>query len=353
MYKLIRRLLFKFDPETVHGLALSFLSFVSRTPIGGLVATLMQVRDNSLKQKVFGLEFKNPVGAAAGFDKHAVALNALEDLGFGFVEVGTITRYPQPGNPKPRLFRLEKDKGLINRMGFNSLGSVVMAARLAKYKKLKIPLGVSLGKTKVVPLNEAPEDYQVSFSNLYNFGSYFVINITSPNTPGLRDLAEKEALVKIISRLQEFRVKQNIQKPILVKIVIDFPFPAVDEVLQVCQDCKADGVICSNTSLGRDNLKIEINEHGGLSGKPIQQKSTEYIRHMFKKAPGLPIIGVGGIFSAEDAYEKIKAGASLVQLYTGLIYEGPGLVKKINQGLVKFLERDGFKNISEAVGVES
>ena len=352
MYKLIRPFLFTQDSETVHNLALSFLKLAGISPFRQILDYVFQVEDDSLTQKVFGITFNNPVGLAAGFDKEARAALGFKALGFGFLEVGTAARYAQTGNPRPRLFRLEKDLAIINRMGFNSLGAAALAKTLSSLK-LQIPIGVSIGKTKVTPLEQAAEDYVGSFSELYDYADYFAVNVSSPNTPNLRQLAEKNYLAEIISALQKYRAQQKIYKPILVKVVIDFTLEAMDEILEVCKQFKIDAIICSNTSLGREGLKTVINEAGGLSGLPIKQKSTEYIRHIHRQFPELPIIGVGGIFSAEDAYEKTKAGASLVQIYTGLIYEGPGLVKRINKGLAELLQRDGFKNIAEAVGVEN
>ena len=311
--------------------------------------------DNKLRQNLFGLRFNNPVGLAGGFGKHAEAIEALAALGFGFLEIGTVTRHAQPGQARPRIFRLEVDEALINRMGFNNLGADVMAERLhgISLHQSIAPIGINLGKSKITELKDAAEDYLYSFSKLYNFGDYFVVNVSSPNTPGLRQLQDKSFLVDILSGLNNYRLKQSIIKPILVKTVADLSLEAIDELLEVCKNQNVDGVIISNTLLSRDGLKNHTNEIGGLSGKPIRQKSTDYIKHIHRQASNLPIIGVGGIFSAQDAYEKIKAGASLIQIYTGLIYEGPGLVKKINQSLVKLLERDGFKNISEAVGAEN
>ncbi len=352
MYKLIRPLLFKKDAEAAHNLALSFLKMVGAEPFSSAITALTQATSPALEQKVFGLTFKNPVGAAAGYDKPGKSLKGLQAIGFGHVEVGTVSRFAQEGNPKPRLFRLLEDQALINRFGFNSLGSEALAKQISSYKNLQIPIGISIGKTKVVPLEQAHEDYLGSFKTLYDQAGYFAINVSSPNTPNLRQLAEKSYLIEIISALLEYRAKQKTYKPILIKVVVDFSLEAIDEILEVCRDLKLDGIICSNTTVSREGLKTQINEAGGLSGLPIQQKSTEYIRHIRKHSPTLPIIGVGGIFSAKDAYEKIKAGASLVQVYTGLVYEGPFLVKKVNQGLVKLLEADGFKNISEAVGVD-
>lgn len=356
MYKLIRPLLFKLfkDPETAHNLALGFLRLAGISPVKNLLTFIFSFKNPILTQKVFGLEFKNPVGLAGGFDKEGNALKGLETLGFGFLEVGTITKNPQIGNPRPRLFRLQKDFAIINRMGFNNKGADALATKLTLlHSCIKVPVGVSIGKSKITELVNAKDDYLYSFKKLYEHGDYFVVNVSSPNTPGLRELTDKKFLIEIISNLQKYRSELNLKKPILVKIVVDFSFEAVDEILEICVSLGVDGIITSNTSVSREGLLTLTNETGGLSGKPISKKSTSLIRYIYKKNPNLSIIGVGGIFTAKDAYEKIKAGASLVQIYTGLIYQGPFIIKKINQELVELIEKDGFKNISEAVGVES
>lgn len=358
MYKLIRPLIFRAssDPETMHRAMMKLLGFVGNTPPLSFIERMMfNFQDMRLCQNIFGLEFKNPVGLAGGFDKHAEALRGFANFGFGFLEVGTITQFAQPGNPRPRIFRLEQDEALINHMGFNNQGADVMVNRLSTviHSRMTVPLGINLGKSKVTELTQAAEDYLYSFSKLYNYGDYFVVNVSSPNTPGLRQLQDKSFLLDILSGLNNYRTKQTVKKPLVVKTVVDLSLEAIDEVLAVCKSQNIDGLIISNTLISRDGLRTKTDEVGGLSGKPIRQKSTDYIKHIHKQFSNLPIVGVGGIFSALDAYEKIKAGASLVQVYTGLIYEGPGLVKKINKGLVKLLERDGFKNIGEAVGIEA
>lgn len=356
MYKLIRPLIFKAssDPETMHRAMMKLLHMVGTVPpLSWMERAVFDFADDTLNQKVFGLDFKNPVGLAGGFDKHAEALPGFANLSFGFLEIGTVTRHAQPGNPRPRIFRLEQDEAVINRMGFNNGGADFMARRLLATKKLEILLGINLGKSKITDLANAHEDYFYSFSKLYDYGDYFVVNVSSPNTPGLRELHDKSFLVDILSGLNNFRLSQKVRKPILVKTVVDLSLEAVDEVLEVCKSQNVDGLIISNTLLSRDGLKTKITEAGGLSGKPIRQKSTDYIKYIHQHFPTMPIVGVGGIFSAQDAYEKIKAGATLVQIYTGLIYEGPGIVKKINQGLVELLEQDGFNNVSEAVGAEA
>ncbi len=358
MYKLIRPLIFKAssDPETMHGVMMKLLHMVGNFPIFSWIERLIfDFQDERLKQNIFGLEFKNPVGLAGGFDKQAEALQGFANLGFGFLEVGTVTQLAQPGNPRQRIFRLVDDEALINRMGFNNHGADAMSKQLSQTSLYltKAPIGVNLGKSKITELNKAAEDYLYSFTRLYEYGDYFVVNVSSPNTPGLRELQDKNFLIDILSGLTKYRSEQKIAKPILVKIAPDLSFEAIEELVPVCKQYEINGVIATNTTVGRVGLKTETKEIGGLSGKPVKEMSTAIIKHIHQKHPSMPIIGVGGIFSAEDAYEKIKAGASLVQIYTGLIYEGPGLVKKINKGLVELLKRDGFKNISEAVGVET
>ena len=350
MYKLIRPLLFTQDCESVHNRTAALSEWVGKTPLRGIAGLLYNFENKSLEQNFLGINFKNPVGLAAGFDKHAKLLEFLPSLGFGYTEIGTVTRHSQPGNPRPRLFRLVEDKALINRMGFNNRGADFLAKRLEQSYPFKIPVGINLGKSKITQLADAVGDYLYSFSKLYKYGDYFVVNISSPNTPGLRQLQDKFFLTAILSALTDYRAKQEVRKPILVKIVIDFSLEAIDEILEVCKTSQVDGIISSNTTITRDGLKTQINEAGGLSGEPIKKRSSEIIKYIHKKMPNLPIIGVGGIFTAQDAYEKIKAGASLIQVYTGFVYEGPGLAKKINKGLVELLQRDGFKNISEAVG---
>jgi dihydroorotate dehydrogenase len=356
MYKLIRPIIFKAssDPESMHRVVMKLLHMGQAVP--GFLWTERQIfgfADDRLQQNLLGLRFNNPVGLAGGFDKHAEAVEPLAGLGFGFLEIGTVTKLAQPGNPRPRIIRYELQEGLINRMGFNNEGADFLAQRLMQAKKLNIPLGINLGKSKVTELKDAAEDYLFSFSKLYNYGDYFVVNVSSPNTPGLRQLQDKSFLVDIVKGLMGYRKNQKLTKPIFIKIAPDLSFNAVDEVLEVIKENLVDGIIATNTSLGREYFAKDPDEVGGVSGRPLTLKSTRYIQHIHKQSPTLPIIGVGGIFSAEDAYEKIKAGASLTQVYTGLIYEGPGLVKKINMGLVKLLERDGFKNIKEAVGIEN
>lgn len=352
MYKFLVSILFTFlkDPESVHHLALLYLRFLGLPPFNAIARAINTVRSPLLVQEVFGIRFNNPVGIAAGFDKEGKVILGLEALGFGYVEVGTVTKYPQRGNPRQRVFRFDNERAVINRMGFNNRGADAMVKSLVG-RRAGMPVGVSLGKSKLVELEDAPMDYRYSFSELYNQGDYFVVNVSSPNTPGLRELQDKKHLLAILSSLNEFRNAQAAKKPLLVKIAPDLSYEAIDEVLEVCRAERIDGIIAVNTSVGRRGVSKEAASiAGGLSGEPIQKMATDIIRYIHKKSPGMTIIGVGGIFSAEDAYEKIKAGATLVQVYTGFIYEGPGIAGKINRGLVELLKKDGYASISDAVG---
>lgn len=351
MYKFLISILFVFikDPETAHKLSLLFLKVLGVWPLSLIAKLSTTVNSPTLRQKAFGLDFKNPVGLGAGFDKEAQAIGGLVALGFGFIEVGTVTKNAQDGNPRQRIFRFPKDKAVINRMGFNNIGAEAMKKRLA-HTHARVPLGISLGKSKVTELADATEDYLFSFSMLYDRGDYFVVNVSSPNTPGLRKLQEDTLLVSIIERLNQYRERQAFKKPLLVKIAPDLEMDALDALVQVCKEHKVDGIIAVNTSLSRIGLSTPTTEEGGLSGKPIRDPATAIIRRIHRAAPDMPIIGGGGIFTAEDAYEKIRAGATLVQIYTGFIYEGPFVVRKINKGLVRLLKRDGYKNIAEAIG---
>jgi len=292
---------------------------------------------------------------AAGFDKNAIALRGLQVLGFGFLEAGTITRYEQKGNPRPRIFRFPKDEALINRMGFNNDGADKVAERLAKRKKLAIPLGVSLGKSKITPLEKAIEDYLYSLRKLYPYGDYVVVNVSSPNTPGLRQLQEKEYLDNLFPVLQMEAERlacqyNGQQKPILVKIAPDLSWEAIDELLEVCLSRRIAGIIAVNTTITRDGLSAPTKEGGGLSGKPLWLKAISIVRYISKHTEGkIPIIGVGGISGPEEAYEMLKF-ANLIQVLTSFIYKGPFVVHKINKGLRKLMDRDGIKHISELRG---
>jgi dihydroorotate dehydrogenase len=394
----IRPLLFsvlKADPEWLHQQTFRTLSWLAgtsdRVPSRWIQSQLQQsfcLSHPAIEQTLWGLKFPNPLGLAAGFDKDGIAANLWGNFGFGFAELGTVTLKAQPGNPRPRLFRLLDDRAVLNRMGFNNCGAEALAQRLERLnvRELKveqelqtsklsvehsnlqaapstqpstptIPLGINLGKSKVTPLEEAADDYLGSFRLLKNYGDYFVVNVSSPNTPGLRSLQDAAQLGLILDALQQ---ENNPQKPILVKIAPDLEWDAIADAIEVAQTYQLAGIIATNTTIRRDMLKTQIiqatgkpvsEEAGGISGAPLRQRSTEVIRFIYQQTQGqLPIIGVGGIFTAEDAWEKITAGASLIQVYTGWIYEGPWMVRRILEGLVQKLEERGLSSIAEAVG---
>lgn len=332
MYKsIIRPLFFKFDPEEIHYFTFSLLK-----NFGGLSKLFLPkpIVDKRLEREVFGLKFKNPVGLAAGFDKDAKLFNELSDLGFGFVEIGTLTPKAQDGNPKKRLFRLKEDAAIINRMGFNNGGVDAAVERLKKNKNVLI--GGNIGKNKVTPNEEAVNDYIICFEKLFDHVDYFVVNVSSPNTPNLRALQDKEPLTQLLGTLQQLNLKKSKPKPILLKIAPDLTDEQLLDIIDIIKDTKIAGVIATNTTLSREGLISDNKmEMGGLSGKPLTKRSTEVIRFLSEKSgKAFPIIGVGGIHSAEDALEKLDAGASLVQLYTGFIYEGPQLINDINQAIL-------------------
>ncbi len=337
MYKkIILPVLFLFDPEKVHNFTfLLFKIFLNIPFVGFLVQKIYSVDNEKLSKKLFGIEFKNPVGLAAGFDKNAKLYNELSRFGFGFIEIGTVTPIAQPGNPKKRLFRLTNDEGIINRMGFNNDGMHKIANRLKKNKNILI--GGNIGKNKNTPNDKAVNDYLLCFNYLFDFVDYFVINVSSPNTPNLRELQNTNFLRVILDSLNKENLKKSKTKPILIKISPDLSKENLLEIVDLAISLKIDGIIATNTTINRDDLTSKnINESGGLSGKPLANKSNEVIRFISDRSNGkMPIIGVGGIHSAKDAIDKIKAGADLVQIYTGFIYEGPSLIKSINKALVQ------------------
>nr|WP_315152664.1 quinone-dependent dihydroorotate dehydrogenase [uncultured Flavobacterium sp.] len=336
MYKIfIRPILFCFDPEKVHYFTFSLIRTVSKIPgFPSLFRFLYQVNDKRLETEVFGLKFKNPVGLAAGFDKDASLYNELSNFGFGSIEIGTLTPKAQPGNDKKRLFRLKEDSAIINRMGFNNGGVLDAVERLKKNKGVLI--GGNIGKNKVTPNEEATSDYEICFDALYDHVDYFVVNVSSPNTPNLRELQEKEPLTQLLQTLQNKNLAKPKQKPVLLKIAPDLTDEQLLDIIDIVKETKIAGVIATNTTISRKALKsCSQTETGGLSGKPLTSRSTEVIRFLSEKSnKAFPIIGVGGIHSAEDALEKLEAGASLLQLYTGFIYEGPALVKEINKAIL-------------------
>jgi dihydroorotate dehydrogenase len=351
---LVRPILFRLPPETAHELALHSLSFL-KSFVG------RPFESSTLNSDLFNLRFKNPVGLAAGFDKNGVALEALASLGFGFIEAGTVTYHAQPGNPKPRMFRLSSDQALINRAGFNNAGAAAFARRVERHRPDCV-LGISIGKSKITPLEEATQDYLASFDLVYQLADYIAINVSSPNTPQLRELQQSDQLTSLLTALQTRN--RELQKassrsapvPLLVKISPDLERRDLEMIVDVIQRLNIDGIIATNTTISRDNLRTDSARvracgDGGLSGKPLAYRSTKMIAELYELTGGrIPLIGVGGIFTAEDAWEKICAGASLVQLYTGFIYQGPRIVQEINLGLVQILEREGFTRLEEAVG---
>ena len=336
MYKsIIRPILFQFDPEKVHHFTFKLIRFLNNLGLGGLFKSLYKVNDKRLEREVFGLKFPNPVGLAAGFDKDAKLYKELSNLGFGFIEIGTVTPKPQPGNPKKRLFRLQSDSAIINRMGFNNGGVEEAVERLKTNKNVLI--GGNIGKNKVTANDEAVTDYVICFEALFDYVDYFVVNVSSPNTPNLRALQDKEPLTRLLQTLQDKNDLQSKRKPILLKIAPDLTDEQLLDIIEIVSETKIDGVIATNTTINRDGLVSENKaEMGGLSGKPLTHRSTEVIRFLSEKSnKAFPIIGVGGIHSANDALEKLEAGASLIQLYTGFIYEGPQLIKDINKAILK------------------
>tara|TARA_B100000586_G_scaffold54270_1_gene36713 strand:+ start:809 stop:1828 length:1020 start_codon:yes stop_codon:yes gene_type:complete len=337
MYKkIIRPILFLFDTEKVHNFTFLFFKIILNLPfIGYIVRKIYSVENKKLHKKIFGLEFKNPVGLAAGFDKNAKLFNELTCFGFGFIEVGTVTPKAQNGNPKKRLFRLVDDEGVINRMGFNNDGMSKITARLKKNKNVLI--GGNIGKNKSTPNNQAVNDYLLCFNYLHDFVDYFVVNVSSPNTPNLRELQNKEPLIEILKSIKAENLTKSKPKPILLKISPDLSKSNISDIVEIVLSLKIDGIIATNTTIQRNNLKSKnMNESGGLSGKPILERSNEVIRYISEKSKGsIPIIGVGGIHSAQDAIDKINAGADLIQIYTGFIYEGPSLIRSINKALVE------------------
>jgi dihydroorotate dehydrogenase len=341
MYSLLRNILFNFDAEGVHDFSMNALHIATRFDvIKKQLAQSYQFDHPSLNTNVFGLSFKNPVGLGAGFDKNALYVKELETLGFGFVEIGTVTPKPQPGNEKPRVFRLPDDKALINRMGFNNDGVKTIAARLRATRR-NIIIGGNIGKNKATDNNYAWKDYDVCFNELFDCVDYFVVNVSSPNTPGLRELQEKSFLEKILAHLQQINQGRINSKPLLLKIAPDLTVGQLDDIIDLSQKIGLSGLVATNTTISREGLKtdeetIQKIGLGGLSGKPVKEKSSKIVRYIRKQTNGtLPVIASGGIFTGEDAAEKFKAGASLIQLWTGFVYEGPAVVQNICKHLVK------------------
>ena len=342
MYPLLRSTLFLFDAEKVHYFTTFLLKFLLKFSFTRIIfKKLFVLEDPKLERTVFGLKFKNPVGIAAGFDKNAEMFNDLAYCGFGFIEVGTLTPLGQSGNPKPRLFRIKKDKGILNRLGFNNKGVASAIPRLKVRKHPNLIIGGNIGKNKITPNEDATNDYVLAFEQLFPYVDYFVVNVSSPNTANLRDLQEKEPLTALLTELKNRNSLKENPKPILLKIAPDLTNLQLDDIIEIVRFTKIDGVIATNTTIRRDDLKTDSKllmkyGAGGISGKPLAKRSTEVIRYLYDNSKGeFPIIGVGGIHSADDALEKLAAGASLIQLYTGFIYEGPGIVRKINEAILK------------------
>ena len=337
MYQfLVKPILFLFDPEKVHHFTFSLIRTLCKIPfVSSIFRGIYSVNDKRLERTVFGLKFKNPVGLAAGFDKDAKLYNELSNFGFGFIEIGTLTPKPQVGNPKKRLFRLKQDEAIINRMGFNNGGVHEAVTRLKKNKGVLI--GGNIGKNKITPNESAVEDYKICFEALFPHVDYFVVNVSSPNTPNLRALQDKEPLTKLLMTLQTMNDAKQAPKPILLKIAPDLTNEQLEDIIEIIAETKIAGVIATNTTISREGLQSpDKGEMGGLSGKPLTNRSTEVIRYLAEKSnKAFPIIGVGGIHSAEDALEKLEAGADLVQLYTGFIYQGPKLIKDINKRILQ------------------
>ncbi|MCL5097255.1 MAG: quinone-dependent dihydroorotate dehydrogenase [Candidatus Omnitrophica bacterium] len=372
---LIRPVLFAQDPEEIHLYTIARLAWASRHElVCEAIGSFFKAPE--LPMNVFGLRFPNPVGLAAGMDKDGQAVPVWAALGFGHCELGAVTWQAQPGNPSPRVFRAIADEALVNRMGFNNAGAAALAEQLDQWHKSgqwpDHPVGINLGKTKTTPLERAAEDYAQSFRVLWPQADFFVVNVSSPNTPNLRQLQDKAALDEILAALQQAqrsltndqdstpnRVQAARQKPVLVKVAPDLAFEALDQILELVGPRQIAGIVATNTALARPessdpDLSRVYAEEGGLSGRPLRARSTEVIRHLYCQTRGaLPIIGVGGIFSADDAWEKIAAGASLVQIYTSLVYEGPGVVRKIVEGLLDRLGQAGFRELAQAVGCEN
>lgn len=362
LYKLLKPAAFCLDSEYAHDLAISGLEKTGQCRISrAALASVYSLEDARLAQTLWGLHFPNPLGMAAGFDKNARAIPALAALGFGFIEIGTVTPRPQQGNPRPRIFRLPDDQAIINRMGFPNEGADAVAARLARLNKPAIPLGINLGKNKDTPLEDAAQDYIAAFEKLFPYGDYCVINVSSPNTPGLRLLQGADHLGALMTQIQAANQRlaalhQRAPMPCLLKIAPDLAVEDLEAIGALARVSGAgiDGLIATNTTLSRDGLMSSVNEAGGLSGVPLRDRSTQVIRTLYRVVgTHVPIIGVGGISNGQDAYEKLRAGASLIQVYTAFIYQGPAIARTIKTQLLELLRRDGFNSVGEAVGVDA
>jgi dihydroorotate dehydrogenase len=354
--KLLRPMLFRLEPETAHEFALHTLLLSLSSEVARSFVARRFARESFGELKRFGLTFKNPVGVAAGFDKNGRVVRQLCALGFGFVETGTVTHLPQPGNAQPRLFRLPRDRALVNRQGFNNEGAAALATRLAREGRPPCVLGVNIGKSRAVDINDAIPDYLASFDMVRAHADYVVVNVSSPNTPGLRELQRADALSSLLNAIQQRNRETGRVVPLLVKVAPDLDESELELIVDVALRARIDGIIATNTTITRANLITSAGEvaacgEGGLSGAPLRERATKMIANLYRLARGsLTIVGVGGIFTAEDAWEKICAGASLVQLYTGFVYQGFTVARDINEGLRSILEREGFKSLDDAIG---
>lgn len=356
LYTLLRHLLFSLDAERAHGLAMDAMA-ACETVLSRTGRAPAPTRDARLEQRLWNIDFPNPIGLAAGFDKNARAPHVWPLLGFGFAELGTVTALPQPGNERPRMFRYPAERAVINRLGFNNAGAAAVAQRLAELRRRapwSTPIGINLGKSRAVDIDDATADYLASFRSLRSLADYIVINVSSPNTPELRELQDKDRLRALLDALMGENSSGGVPRPILVKVAPDLTDEGLAAVVEVARETGMSGLVATNTTLDHSTVASNAPQSGGLSGAPLRARSTAVIRFLYQLAGrDLPIIGVGGVASADDAYEKIRAGASLVQLYTGMIYEGPGLARSINRRLPKLLQRNGYAHLREAVGATS
>jgi len=354
VYRLARQLFFRFDPEVIHHWVMGGLSFTARRP-GALrpISWACEVIDPRLELTRFGLRFPNPIGLAAGFDKDAEAVASWPALGFGAVELGTVTPQAQAGNPPPRLFRLVADEAIINRMGFNNQGALKMAERLSELRRgppLTIPIGVNIGKSRNAPIEQAAADYQQSLALLWPYADYFALNVSSPNTPGLRELQAGERLDELLAAVMGFAAQQDRPRPILLKIAPDLSESELEAIAALATEHRLSGLIATNTTTSRDGLTVATTEAGGLSGRPLATRALAVLRFLAGLKTPLALISVGGIFSAEDVYTRLKAGACLVQLYTSFIYQGPRLMHHLNRGLLRRLNQDGLGSLEAVIG---
>jgi dihydroorotate dehydrogenase len=348
-YQLVKPLLFSLPAETAHDVVHAGMRFAQETPVADALRERYVVSDDRLRVEAFDQQFPNPVGVAAGFDKNAQLPAMLSSLGFGYAEVGGVTADPQSGNPRPRMFRLREDEAIVNRMGLNNHGAYVVGQRLADAATdVDVPIGVNLAKTEHVAIDDAPEDYRYTYERVAEGGDFFVVNVSCPNSEGFRDLQNRDSMEAILTTLQDAGAS-----PLLVKLSPDLPDPAIEDALDLLNELELDGVIATNTTTDRpDTLRSHDRaEEGGLSGKPIESRATEMVRFVAERVD-VPVVGVGGVFTAEDAYHKLRAGAHVTQLYTGLVYRGPSIARDINEGLLDLLERDGFDSVADAIGAD-